>query len=458
MLSSFVSAQDVTKYYSLYKNYLPEQYSKDKLYQESVDEIIKSIANIQPDLVYYYLQNLTSLSMKISNPDSNYSYLFNYNRKRLQSKKSDWALKQNKKISELTDLRIMRNGLHSYLNDYIIYDKTSDQISSTLQVDTNKIEFFNYIYFTENSNSEYNPDNNYFDLAKNAAKKIVTELNDTYKNLSVLTKSERNEFVKKIADYWYLVNTPASNRYNLQTNFEAYSVIYNSFYTDYKTYNSIILEAAFVKNIADQNFSNRVEYNADFFIVSGTRTFIFEPNYIVKPKTNIGLGFKLKLRDEKTLLSYLDIKFFYTLFDLEEDSTIQKQSFLEFSGVKPGEFVFTNTYSLGNTYDLNSSAFTSSITFPVFYISKDFFFEVGAQVNYYHLSYKFDITASVKQTFLNGDVFEDSNIITESYDETTIKPNGLIGINYQILDDFIMRLEFVSNISFNYALRYNFKL
>jgi hypothetical protein len=455
--SSFISAQDGLKYYDLIKNYLPEQYSYNKLYQESFGENIKSFVNIHPDLIYYYLEHLNSLAMKVSNPDSNYSHLLNYHRKRLQGKKSNWALNQNKKISELADLRIMRNKMQSYLDDYIIYYETSDQINFVLQVDTNKIEFFNYIYFTENSNSEYNPETNYYNLSKNAAKNIITELNENYKDLSVLTKSERSEFIQKIADYWYLVDTTLNN-YNLTADFDAYSVIYNSFYQEYYTHNSIILEAAFVKNIADQNFSNRVEYNADFYIIPGIGTLIFEPNYILKPKANIGFGFKLKLRDEKTFLSYLDIKIFYTVYDLEEDSTIQGQTFLEFSGIMPGEFVFTETYSLSDTYDLNSNAFTSSVVFPVFYISKVIFFEVGAQLNYYHLSYKFDITTSVEQRFFNGDEFEEFNTITESYDESTIKPNALIGINYQIWDNILMRLEFVSNISFNYALSYNFNL
>ncbi len=457
LLVTNISAQNEYKYFSLFKEHIPYDSLKKQMTIEGINNSLDGLAQISPDLIYFYLTQLNYLAKRVSNPDSNYMKMFNFNTAKERWKKSEWAKEQLDNIYRLTDLRIKRNKMESFLEDFITEEYRMPKLNVVLPVDSNKMEYYNFIYFTGKTAGPYQKDKDYFTSAKNAASKIVDDFNSRYKNFKDYSRTEKIKLIEDALKYWYLCNTKGLNKYKLTTDFDIWEIIYDTFKDDFGVSNAFLIEGGAVISFSEE-FSKQFEYEA-IFETGGNRMYTFKPKYRLQPLVNLGAGFKLKLRDEYSSFSYVDIKLFYSYNRLIEDSVITEQVIFENRGIKPNEYTFTETFSLSNTNDLSNMGLALDVLFPVFYFSPDFYFDAGLQVRYFKLSYNFDVSRTIVFEYTSGDPpTQTKETVNYAYDETRFIYTGILGFNYKFKNKFVLRSEFHTNFSFTVNLRYEMDL
>ena len=453
-LSSVSPAQ--VDYLELYKEFFPQSEFKNKSEEDNFNEVLSSLAAVNPDLLYYYFEHFYHLKyLHITNPDSNFSSILNYKIKISREKKSDWAKFQLKNIDERIDLRIKRNKMASYIDDFILSPQNIKIPDFILPVDSNKLNYINFIYYSNSSKEKYDNKTNYFEICKASIKRLVDMLNKQVDEFDKLSKSEKIEFIEEATNYWELLDTKNNNRYNIATNFELYELLIKTFDDDFKTNSAFLFEANVHLNTDEIIFERNFPYEAQYF-TGGSVLFNFQPMFRLKPMFDIGIGYKLKLREENTIFSYVDFKIFYVKSNTARDDTLRNMVILESSGIKPNEWRFTQEVVLSDITNLKHNSFGAGLYTPVFYFWRDAFIELGLFTTYNILSYDFNVTNTITYTYLNGDpTTYEQTIDPFSYKEEKFVVNGALAINIQPIKQWLTRVELLTDFSWRLGVRYN---
>lgn len=457
IFSIFTISQAQVDYLELYRELFPQSEFKNQNEEESFNETVGLLSKINPDLLYYYFELHYRLNiLNITNPDSNFSTLFNYHRIISREKRSNWAKYQVQNIEKRVDLGIKRNKMESYIDDFIMTEYIIKPPNIDLPVDSNKLDYINMIYYSQLPGDKYDKNNNYFEKCRETIKKLVYKLNKQADEFDELLKSEKIVFIENIINYSPILDNINSNRYSITTNFELYELIFETFNDDFKTNPAIIIESNFYPINAETNFKYSYTYTAQYFTGGSGPSFNFEPNINLEPIFDIGIGYKFKLREENRIFSYVDLIAHYIKCNITRIDTLKDMVLFESTGIKPNEWRFTQEVLLYDLEDIKHNSFGLRLYTPIYYFSRDLFIEIGLTTRYYNLSYAFKVSDIITFTYLNGDPTTYQIVETLFvYDEEKFVFNGAVAINIQPIKQWLARVEFLTEPSLKIGVRYN---
>ncbi|HKI77279.1 MAG TPA: hypothetical protein VKA26_01930 [Ignavibacteriaceae bacterium] len=187
----------------LYKEFLPPQISKNKSALEQVSLTFQEYADLNPELIYYYLKNLEERFDTTA-----LEKYFVYNQRKIEI---TYKKRNNRWLRDIgNSLKVTNSGNNELLNicldytdDYffdIPYDSTINFESRTEQ---NLLNFVVVKYYLYDTTLVYNPNINYLTKRNFLEYNIAIKLKDMQNNPLIYEKSD----LEKLFRYWYILDS-----------------------------------------------------------------------------------------------------------------------------------------------------------------------------------------------------------------------------------------------------------
>ncbi len=438
---------------NLYKNYIPKDAIKNSVDRNTIESNIEAYSQINPDLIYYYLNYLDAFfNKRIHNLDSNYMNILNDRKNYYSFNKSLWADKQideiNNKVTDTNDLeKIFRKWEMKYeFQGFGTDEYNPPKKIKSLPIDSNMVEYFDYVYYSKNKES-YNYSKNYKDYVAKAIKDTVKKLNELNQNFDHLNSSDQKKFINDIENYYSIVGDKNNNRYNIATNFDANVPVikyyqYNA--ADYQTHSNLYV--SFYQYQTKFNFSLTVPrilentFNYEEKILptfTEPKTFSIPIQIEHSHKQFFGLGYSWAVRKEKTPFSSIRFKFLYTKLNSNIIDTLQGKEFYTFPyTIVSGTEKYYYAYSSNGLNNLKELFLSFQISSPVYYLTSNLSVETGALIDYYKYSYSYSITKSDIHEKNGENIILSDKKIEQNYSENKLGVYPLLIFQYEFFKYF----------------------
>ena len=386
-----LNAQKLINYY---EDFIPQKLMQSVEFRNTIESNLSYNANIHPNLIYYYIENLKSFYIDgITNPDSNYLNQLRYYRIQYLNERSSWAKKQIQNIAEITDLKLKRNAMSEYYDDIIEKPKENTKEIIHLEKDDNLQEFFNYLFFSKQKSS-YDDTKDYFQINKNLIDNTVSILNNEYKNFNNFDFDQKIEKIEKDIKFWFLTSNYESNKYGFHTNYAASELSIQTFDKSFFTRNT------FLVGLAINGFPTSFPQIKKTYLFrdkpiptfNNPISFDFPVTLSYNPIFSAYLGYQFAIKPELELFSYIKVKIGYTLILAKYDDDNKDKTFYSFtynyvsSNIKQ-VYVYKDAGAVQNS---NHQAFIKVVT-PVLYLNKNIYFELGVDLAARFLKYDYQI-------------------------------------------------------------------
>ena len=431
----------------LYKDYLPDTVSQSKKYQNQISSAIEAFAEINPELIYYYIKNIESKFDSVSRD----VYFSNYSR----NIRNHYAQLNTIWINELQEEILKRNGDNeitnfcvNYLEDYLDYDILNEAPPDfDSKTDKNLRDFFVIKYYTRNQTAHYNKNELYKIQRKEIEENKLYYLSnlfngsgeEQFNNLdSLLTKWHlfaNNSDSYKIIDVPNKIINIMEYRYSNKNLFNkldwgiSYAAQRNFMYFAGNSYNTPLYKPSDVKyNYNMNSISLSVQYRMFLSDYLGPFNFITF-------RTSVGYG--------HIDLSETGIR--YGFWNRNVDGVSNRSEILEFNN---------NEIKIKDAEYLALSAST-----PVLYFGRSISIDVGGLIvinnTNYTLTYDYEYR-KFESEFAGPKILE-----TQSGSETNKKLTSIdflgspeLFITYHVYRPYYIQLEFtLYMMSFNFATK-----
>lgn len=199
-LSSLIFPQDFSR---IFKSDLPEKVFMDKSFIRSVNDNIIYCASIHPSTLYYYFEHLDKfLNHNILKPDSNGSKELKQIREHYSILRNNWAVIQINHIEKQVDNRLKQNAMVNEYEEFLYEREFLDTIE--LDGDENKIEYFKFKYYKQDSTLNFNPTLDYKKLNETNFKELANSIETKILALSKEREDHYIELINDIKKYWFL--------------------------------------------------------------------------------------------------------------------------------------------------------------------------------------------------------------------------------------------------------------
>ncbi|MDP4175843.1 MAG: hypothetical protein Q8933_17835 [Bacteroidota bacterium] len=399
LFSLFVSnnyCQDLSQYFS---KHVPQNYLKDENSTKQLNVNLSMYASVNPNLIYFYLKYLEQHDTKhIYNLDSNYYNILSSNYAFHSNKRNELIDKEIKITKDRPLDRFKKRELIILLNNLKLSFQNNRSSVIILPVDSNKMAYYSYLYFSEKRNIEYSPEINYDSLNQISIKEKIIDFDNVISDASkdrefkkVYTKAFLNKYLFLLSSGYI---EKYSNNQRLQLS-EIAEVIMDDPEPDRQGSGLYIVA----------NWNN-VEYEA----VNHT---LFKDNYLPFSEYEIkksfkatalasfGLDYKLSLKQNKQIFSALDINLFYTLFEGAKDDSkyqiIENTSLYEKpSDWKKGDpiikvYEYRGFTEISNINSYKLSEFNLQLSTPIHYFYDNLNIALGVGFSYFIYKYYYTI-------------------------------------------------------------------
>ena len=161
----------------LFSDYLPEEYLKDEDKLEQVEINLNYYAEVNPDLIYYFLNYLDALvNKKISNRDSNYYNILQYEISLSSKYNNEWVDQKLDEVDSIQEPELILDELKSLLDDFRVKEQESPKYSVKLNVDENLQKFFSYKSLVKDTAVIYDPNIDYTYAVEVTIENIISSL------------------------------------------------------------------------------------------------------------------------------------------------------------------------------------------------------------------------------------------------------------------------------------------
>ncbi len=363
----------------LYDDYIPKSLIHDNETRNTIETNLNYNANIHPDLIYYYVNHLISFyEKKVTNPDSNYLNLLKFYRNQFVAERSKWALFQIKDIEQSTDVQLKRNKMGKFFEELLNTPQQDIKDATLLKKDSNLLEYFNYLFFTQEK-STYNAKIDYYQLNQKIAEDYVNLMTKEYNNFDGLNSDQKINKIKKDIKYWFLVDGIFQNKYKSSINYQVSELSIKTFNKSFLTKNNFFLGITvngFIPSLKQHNTFQFENKPLPTFIEPITHDFPIILNY--HPLLSAEIGYQLALKTELGMFSYLKFKLGYTMVlckyeDQNKDNEFYSFTYRIISSNEKAIYVYKSVSAKNERLH----AGYVKISAPVFYFNKNFYFEFG---------------------------------------------------------------------------------
>jgi len=177
---------------------------------------------------------------------------------------------------------------------------------------------------------------------------------------------------------------------------------------------------------------------------------------------NISASYKINLDDFKSSFSNIKLSLSYSVANKLKKLSTQKNDLNKFVFIWEGEPTNFTEMFYGTiksvSWDIESKAFSSELSIPVYYFSRNIFFEAGFSYTYLHAKYLVDVEKEIEdQTSLDPNVLANSQ---ENYSFTSTYNlfNATASVNFLIENIINFRVLINSSLSFQVGVEYFFNI
>jgi len=443
ILFCFVLVQGINAQglFGLYKKYLPEIIRNNPRMQEAESKKLDAYFRLDPYLAAVHLEFLhLFFEKRIADPDSNLKNLEQALYARDMQAQSIWAKDAIKKIKQNMGLNEdQMAALIGIYKPFINEVKAYDTVAFPPQYDANKAEFFQYLYFSENRHTKYQPMEDYLRLKNEELRKQIDNFEDKYNSSDELSRDKRKKFKRKALKYKYIFRASYLDGLNSTSSLDLIEFLQmmmkiqstdgiKSIPLASKSYLGLLIDAI-------HYFPNAVDITDPF-------DFHYTQNMYIPAVFNLFYGVKYHLKDKAGFLSSLNVRGRLAFFNLQQPSG-DKEIWLGVKaiyGLSVNGAYHVDAYKNAHYYNASLQA-----TVPILTKGK---FEINGGLNlgyrYVVYSYKFYVAGS----FVVYNQQLDTDIYTHPDHNETIKGfliNPLIGASYQIDDRYDLSLELILN-------------
>jgi hypothetical protein len=410
MMIVFISKVYADNSVNLYEDYLPDVVLKNSEFVKMVSKEIEKKARINPDLIYYYIEYLNCLYDQ-TKPDSiaaNIKHFLDKKQFELVQDRNLWAKRNLEFLAKMNIDSRIKNKASQYFKNLILNIRSNPLNKTvTFEADSNKQDFFSYLFLSGNKNLSYNPDQNYTQMKKQIEDKLIIFYNQEYQELKKSNKIPDEKLTSDILKHWYLFKHDTEENNNEVHAFEFIYLTVKNFYTfknqkkwnlgiQYVPYNTTIQlkHSIPIKDDLDYNIYNENLSIQQLSVFVGYKFFL--KNYIgplsfinlkltagkniskLNPEPNKGFSkhYSTSGIDYNQMLYFtkneLDLNSVYN-FSIELSSPlyiINKSTYIEgciFSGINIISFKTKYKYN----YSLTSGYYTGSLWNPYWYVHVD---------------------------------------------------------------------------------------
>jgi hypothetical protein len=442
-----IKAQDLTRSYALY---LPAIVSENKEYHEQINASLQYYARLNPELIYYYIKYLDArFNQKISNLDSNYYNYLLAREKELVPERNEWVSEQKNQAWVYVNSWIEYRKIASLYNEFEAERSDATEVKITPETNEKLKDYFIYLYLSIPNHVNFDQNADYKKLITSRTKAITTNLGLANENATELSNTEKDSIVETALHYPFLLKSYSRKYFENTMDFELYELVDRLYKDEYSIKNEVFVTGSYLLGgiEGEENFN-----------LSGERfPFYAGPNqYDLKVEArnnfNAGVGFKLKLIEKKSLLSYLKFVLLYGVGTVAENkSDYPRVRFL--NTILPGRKAFRGNIYAEDISFSNKRYFQVMASFPVMWIFRDLSVEIGISYSNFNLDYSTSVRRDENPEVFNSDEPGDYDIspITKNYNISESEVWPFITLNYLFYDRFNLRATYIGPDLFSFG-------
>ncbi|RMI19159.1 MAG: hypothetical protein D6681_03155 [Calditrichaeota bacterium] len=436
---------------TIYEDYLPEAVRSDEKLRSEAGRMIGTYGEYAPEIIYFYLQHLQyRYEQHITDPQANLARLLAVMFRNAKVEKSDWAKR------EIENCRA--NGypariIEEYFSQYVYRGADVRQyleLPADFQVDENRKYFFVYLYLSQAEGERYDPAVNYQQKCREAAEKIVEELNFYAANFKQYSREENLEVVQKALRYPYLLKNsyfkgvfPRKTAQYLSDFIAAMEKHFEELakkepkYAPSRRHNKFQIDALIAANPFDYSISHSVVYDDPL-----VHDFVHDYSVSVHTDLNWLVGVHLKIRPLYGPLSYINL---WAVLPVGESIEDDLETVQIFDGLRviPG-LRFQGNYRLeARNLQVKSSRFQFSV--PLYAFRDLVFVEVGAMYRTRQVSFEYEIIKEGEILFIDTLAVPDFNLDREfhRFEDSEKKFSPVVGIAVFPVPFASLRMEYL---------------
>lgn len=445
-----LSAQN---YYKLFANEIPESF-KSSTFNERVSNNLNLISQLSPDLYYYYFKKLES-QVNRENPKiiKLYSEELSHLIQSVSEKKNTWI--QNlidsfnsmnvEKYAKIFITNILKEKIISNLNDEI-------NVIGRNKTNQNKINYFFVKYNRSDPELKYDRNTKYKLLSDELKKEIINKFENMCGS-NQFTADEIEPNMDWVIDNWFIIKDIEANEEKILSSFSKMARKY--FTLEDEDLNNFEIFSTYSKNglVKLTHKLNIKKYNFNFSSDIATENQMM----------GFGIGYKLRLRQQRTFFSFLRFQFIFQ-FKYDENSYEMVTNNLKLQQHEGTRVTDVQFYLRGQEIVVkNCKNLDLTFSIPVIYDVKNFSLELGAvtSFSFFDLIYKFGYT--YRKIILTGGKWTDTIESENGYQDDS--QNGVIEVDIlpfiQLNYSTPWGLFFRSNVTKSYlscSIGYEFNL
>jgi hypothetical protein len=433
---------------TLYGKFIPEKLQNNVANRQDLDRVLTLYSQLDPDLLYFYIEDLNQrFNNTESEPDTNYRiYLLKYSGK-IKYLKQQWAQQNIETIKQIYSPGRKVEQIQSYFTPYIFKVVKEIITDSFDNIDKNKQDFYTYIYLSENNEIEYNEEIDYSNLRNQITNELVNNFNAKFQNIENLSDEEITKTINSAFKYSFIFKDTYLSQYKNTTNFHIYELIDYLIKDNYLINNQIYAQLSYFP--LPIYFEENIKFTDPF-----GDPYDYEYDIEFNNATYLNLGYKYKLKNETTALSYLDISVGIPIYSSYENGL---QDTALFAGTKMMTgYWFTGEYFLSNERNASSFILSTQIATPIYYFDYNLVLEAGLFYSFNSLSFEYDFNR--EDTIISpGETppeFYKNEVV--KYDEIKHIILPVMSLRYDVSKNVGIKLEYIipyyPKISFNYNL------
>jgi hypothetical protein len=438
LIYSFQLLQAQT-YVKLFSDYLPDKYLKDEEKLEQMEYNLNLFAQTNPDLIYFYLNYLNSISeKKIFNRDSNYYNILQYEISINNSYNNKWVEEEITEAKKLKEPELIIQKLESLLDEFRAPESNEPKYTVELKIDRNLQKFFTYKCLTQDIYIIYDEKSDYNRIVDATIENLISKIKLEYKNIQSDVDYIPEIKFKNLLQY-HIFSNGFSDGFDrkIEFNFAKYLLSFID-YSEFKEYSGIIIGVN--AEIVQYEFSNEKIKEPylpfhEFTLDNTTNKMIYY---------NLSASYRIKLKEYKAAFSHVDISFgwSFTSSKIQSDSkrmAIDKYIFV-FAG-KPSDFLWVFNGTINSvSWEINKfSSLTSNINLPILYLDNKLYFELGLQYKYFLSEYSVTVDREIIEQMA-----VDPNILAPEIETFNHKSKrhlfgGSIVVNFSIINSLNLK-------------------
>ncbi len=442
----------------LYKNELPDVVFQNDEFKSTVETNLQYYTSFSPVLAGYYIEHFKKKFVeKISDNDSNYYNQLQTLRDSLLILRNDWAEEQLNELNSRSLNQLHENLVSNILDDFLADDNFQTKTPKVFFKNDQRLKYIYYKHLANDPEIEFSQTKNYDKLIEAESKRIVKSLDSLYSQNLIIDLDEVNQ---------YALNNKflfSDSYQHIQLKKIEHSLI------------DFLIKVLKPKIQQEEGFYFKIGSGiGKFNSIEGDDFYVVEENLIgqkivdakfhnvktdIVPSINFGVGYKFRLRESKSLFSYLNIEADYILSRASTNNNTEEDYVIPFFVVDPNSIYARHliaTYSISKKQNQKFFVLRSYVLTPVYYPFTWLHIATGVTYSYVSLTYEHNVAKrdelginGLERDINNFDLVKKSDFAKQKFGvvfsaEAEISYGIFIDLRYQTEDyvSFDMKYQF----------------